>query len=87
MENTDLISLIGFAAAFCTTFSFLPQAIRVIKTKHTQDLSLGMYSIFNVGIALWLAYGIVIDSWPMIIANAVTIVLTLTILILKIKYK
>lgn len=83
----NLIELIGYIAAFCTTISFLPQAIRVIKTKHTKDLSLLMYSIFNVGIILWLIYGIAIVAWPIIVANAITMVLTLTILYLKIKYK
>ena len=83
----NVIEIIGYIAAFCTTISFLPQAVRVIKTKHTKDLSLLMYSIFNVGIILWLIYGIAIVAWPIIVANAITIVLTLTILYLKIKYK
>lgn len=86
MEMT-LISILGFAAAFCTTVSFVPQAIRIIKTKHTKDISLAMYSLFNIGILLWLLYGIVIVSWPMILANAVTLLLTLIILYLKIRYK
>ncbi|MBN2597615.1 MAG: SemiSWEET transporter [Marinifilaceae bacterium] len=79
--------MLGFAAAFCTTVSFVPQAIRIIKTKHTKDISLAMYSLFNIGILLWLLYGIVIVSWPMILANAVTLLLTLIILYLKIRYK
>ena len=83
----NVIEIIGYIAAFCTTISFLPQAVRVIKTKHTKDLSLLMYSIFNVGLILWLIYGIAIVAWPIIVANAITIVLTLTILYLKIKYK
>lgn len=87
MNKFDLISFLGFVAAFCTSVSFVPQALRVIKTKHTKDLSLGMYSMFNFGIVLWLIYGVMIDAWPIIIANAITLVLTLTILGLKIKYK
>jgi MtN3 and saliva related transmembrane protein len=83
----NLVEILGYLAAFCTTISFLPQAIRVIKTKHTKDLSLLMYSILNVGIVLWLIYGIAIGAWPIIIANLITIVLTLTILYLKIRYK
>ncbi|WP_321322085.1 SemiSWEET transporter [Labilibaculum sp.] len=87
MMEMTLISILGFAAAFCTTVSFVPQAIRIIKTKHTKDISLAMYSLFNIGILLWLLYGIVIVSWPMILANAVTLLLTLIILYLKIRYK
>jgi MtN3 and saliva related transmembrane protein len=86
MEST-FVSILGFVAAFCTTLSFIPQALRVIKTKHTKDLSLVMYSMFNFGIVLWLIYGVLIDAWPIIIANMITLGLTLTILVLKIKYK
>ena len=85
--ETTLISILGFLAAFCTTVSFVPQAIRIIKTKQTKDISLSMYSIFNIGILLWLLYGIVIVSWPVILANALTFLLTIIILYLKIRYK
>jgi MtN3 and saliva related transmembrane protein len=87
MENLDLTSILGFVAAFCTTISFVPQTIRVIKTRHTKDLSLAMYSMFNFGIILWLIYGVLINAWPIIVANVITLVLTLIILVLKIKYK
>ena len=85
--ETTFASILGFAAAFCTTVSFIPQALRVIKTKHTKDLSLVMYSMFNIGILMWLIYGVLIDAWPVIIANVITLGLTLIILVLKIKYK
>ncbi|WP_461631593.1 SemiSWEET transporter [Labilibaculum euxinus] len=85
--ETTFASILGFAAAFCTTVSFIPQALRVIKTKHTKDLSLAMYSMFNIGILMWLIYGVLIDAWPVIIANVITLGLTLIILVLKIKYK
>ncbi|RUT79626.1 SemiSWEET transporter [Ancylomarina longa] len=87
MGLTSFTSFLGFAAAFCTTISFVPQAIRVIQTKQTKDLSLGMYTIFTIGIILWLIYGIAIQSWPIIVANAITLGLTITILILIVKYK
>lgn len=87
MVSTDVVSILGFVAAFCTTVSFIPQAVRVIKTRQIKDLSLGMYSLLNLGIVLWLVYGVVMDAWPIIIANAVTLVFTLIILILKIKFK
>jgi MtN3 and saliva related transmembrane protein len=85
--ETSFVSILGFVAAFCTTVSFVPQALRVIKTKHTKDLSLAMYSLLNIGIVLWLIYGVMIDAWPIIIANTITLSLTLIILVLKIKYK
>jgi len=81
------ITIIGLIAAACTTFSFLPQAIKVIKTKQTKDLSLGMYSIFTLGVLLWLIYGIFVKDIPLIIANIITLVFATTILIMKIRYK
>jgi len=70
-----------------TTISFLPQAIRVIKTKQTKDLSLTMYMAFTVGIFLWLVYGIMLDNLPIVIANSITLVFACTILVMKLKYK
>ena len=83
----DTFTIIGLVAATCTTISFLPQAIRTIKTKHTKDLSLSMYLILTSGVFLWLVYGILVKDLPLIIANAITFAFTFTILILKIKYK
>jgi MtN3 and saliva related transmembrane protein len=83
----DTFTIIGLAAATCTTISFLPQAIQVIKTKHTKDLSLAMYSIFTTGIFLWLVYGILVKDIPLIIANVITFILAATILIMKLRYK
>ena len=77
---------VGFVAAALTTFSFIPQAIRTIRTKETHGISLGMYVMFTVGIAFWLAYGLVLMSWPMILSNIVTLALSGTILALKIRY-
>lgn len=83
----NTFTIIGLAAAACTTFSFLPQAIKVVKTKHTKDLSLGMYIIFTIGVFLWLVYGILAKDLPVTAANAVTLVFAVTILVMKIKYK
>lgn len=83
----DWITIIGLLAATGTTTSFLPQTIRTIKTKHTRDLSLGMYAILTTGVFLWLVYGILIKNMPIIIANAISFVFTTIILILKIKYR
>tara|TARA_B100001057_G_scaffold219418_1_gene219794 strand:- start:413 stop:673 length:261 start_codon:yes stop_codon:yes gene_type:complete len=82
-----IIKYIGFFAAFCTTFAFLPQAIKVYKSKSTKDISLYMFLIFTVGVLSWLIYGLIISDWPVILANAVTLVLSLFILIYKLKYK
>ena len=84
--NMALIDLVGFVAAVCTTISFLPQAIKIIKTKHTEDLSLGMYLILTIGIFLWLLYGILIWDFPIILANGITLMFTVPILIFIIKY-
>ena len=78
---------IGFFAAFCTTIAFLPQAIKVYKTRSTKDISLYMFLIFTIGVLSWLTYGLIINDWPVILANAVTLILSFFILIYKLKYK
>ncbi len=78
---------IGFFAAFCTTVAFLPQAIKVYKTKSTKDISLYMFLIFTVGVLSWLIYGLIINDWPIILANAVTLILSFFILVYKLKFK
>jgi MtN3 and saliva related transmembrane protein len=82
----NVIDIIGFVAATCTTISFLPQLLRVLKLKSARDISLGMFSIFTFGTALWLTYGVLSHSLPVALANAVTLVLSGWILILKVKY-
>jgi len=77
---------LGFAAAVLTTGSFIPQAVMTIRSRDTRGISRGMYIIFVTGVALWLAYGIYIDSLPMILANVVTLGLAGTILALKLRY-
>ena len=78
---------IGFFAAFCTTIAFVPQAIKVYESKSTKDISLYMFLIFTIGVLSWLIYGIIIFNFPLILANAVTLVLSLFILIYKLRYK
>jgi MtN3 and saliva related transmembrane protein len=77
----DMVTIVGLAAAVLSTISFLPQAIKTIKTKHTEDLSLGMYSIYSLGVVLWLAYGIMLNKLPIILANVVTLTFTIVILV------
>lgn len=83
----DQNEIIGLIAAVCTTFAFIPQVVKVWKTKQTKDLSLRMYSIMFIGIILWLVYGIRIDSLSIIMANVVTATLVGTILVYIIKGK
>lgn len=83
MNATDLI---GSLAACLTTVSFVPQAWLSFRTRDVSGVSLLMYSVFTVGVALWLAYGWLLDSWPMVIANTITLVLALMILGMKLVY-
>jgi MtN3 and saliva related transmembrane protein len=78
--------LIGYVAATLTTVSFVPQVIKTWKSKHAADVSLLMYCIFTVGIITWLVYGILSQAWPVAAANAVTLVLALMILTMKLKW-
>ena len=78
---------IGSAAAICTTLAFVPQAYQSYKTRDLSGISLPMYSVFTLGVALWLVYGLLQHDWPIIVANAITLVLTVMILILKIREK
>ena len=77
---------IGFLAAIFTTIAFIPRAVKIYKTKSTRDISLPMWLIFSVGVFLWLIYGILIMSLPVILANIVTLLISLFILFFKIKY-
>ncbi|MDP5240278.1 SemiSWEET transporter [Uliginosibacterium sp. 31-16] len=80
-----MTDLIGYLAAFCTTLAFVPQAWLTWKTRSAHGVSLGMYSIFTFGVFLWLAYGILLQAWPIIIANLITLILALFILIMKLR--
>lgn len=79
--------IVGFLAALCTTSAFFPQAYKVYKTKRTRDISLGMFWLMLVGTILWLIYGLVINSLPIILANMITLNLAGYILYKKIKYR
>jgi MtN3 and saliva related transmembrane protein len=79
-------TLIGYLAALCTTIAFIPQAIKVYKTKHTQDISIGMFLLMSIGLIFWTIYGIIILSYPIIIANVLTIVFAVFILLMRIKF-
>lgn len=76
--------ILGYVAATLTTVAFLPQVVRLYRTKNTEAISTWMYSIFSVGVLLWLIYGCIIEAWPIVVANAITLVLSLFILWMKI---
>jgi MtN3 and saliva related transmembrane protein len=84
--SVQTIDNIGFAAAFCTTVAFVPQLIRVIKLRSARDISLGTFLLFSVGVFLWLLYGIYSGSKPVVASNGATLILSLSILYLKIRY-
>ena len=79
----SFIDVLGYAAATLTTASFLPQAWLTFRTRDVSGISLAMYSVFTLGIALWLVYGLFIEAWPVVIANVVTFVLAAMILGMK----
>jgi MtN3 and saliva related transmembrane protein len=80
------VELLGYAAGTLTTIAFVPQVLKALKTHSTKDISLGMFVVFTAGVVLWGLYGLVLGSWPIIVANAVTLVLTGTILALKLRH-
>lgn len=79
-------NLVGALAAALTTIAFIPQAWMTWKTRRAEGVSLGMYSIFTTGVALWLLYGILLGAWPIIIANICTLTLALFILVMKLRF-
>jgi MtN3 and saliva related transmembrane protein len=87
MEIPTLVAeIVGSAAATLTTICWLPQALRVIRTRDTQAISLPAYSLFGLGVALWLAYGLMLRSPPLIVGNIITLTLVLVILGMKIRH-
>jgi len=80
------IDLLGYCAASLTTLDFIPQAWLTWKTKSAHGISLGMYSVFIAGVFSWLLYGLLIGSFPVVIANAITLILALFILIMKLRF-
>jgi MtN3 and saliva related transmembrane protein len=81
----DFTNIIGYSAAFLTTIAFAPQAYQSWKTRNLEGISLPMYSLFTSGVALWFFYGLYIHSMPVIIANAITLILSAIVLSLKIQ--
>lgn len=85
--SVDLSDLVGYAAAVLTTIAFVPQALTSWRTRDLSGVSLTMYSLFTAGVALWLVYGILLGSWPIIVANTVTVILAGIVLVLKLFHR
>ena len=83
----DTTTMLGFAAGTLTTIAFVPQFLKTWRSRSAQDVSLGMLVTFWTGVLCWLVYGFLIRSQPVILANAITLILTGAILVLKMKYR
>ena len=83
----NLTDTFGTLAAVLTTASFLPQAWHTFRTKDVSGISLGMYSVFVIGVACWLVYGLLLQAWPIVVANGITLTLASAILLMKLRYQ
>lgn len=81
------VDYIGMTAGVLTTVAFVPQVVKTWKSRSTKDISLAMFLAFTLGVALWLLYGILLNAWPIILANLVTLVLAGIILTLKLRHR
>jgi len=81
-----MIDLVGSIAAFLTTIAFVPQVVKIWRSRSAADISLPMYVVFTLGVVFWLVYGILLGALPIIIANCVTLTLSLTIVVMKLRW-
>jgi MtN3 and saliva related transmembrane protein len=81
------IDLLGTAAATLTTGCFVPQVVRLWRTRNAEGISLVTFSAFSVGVTLWLGYGLILSAWPIILSNAITLVLALAIIVLTVRFR
>lgn len=86
MSSQVFINAVGVAAALCSMASFIPQAAKIIRERDASSVSLGMYVVTVIGFALWSTYGVLLNSWPLIGSNIISLALSGLILILKIRY-
>ena len=82
-----LVDLLGTAAATLTTGCFVPQVVRLWRTRNAEGISLVTFAAFALGVALWLAYGVILRAWPIIISNAITLVLAFAIIALTLRFR
>ena len=83
----DATTFLGLIAGSLTTVAFVPQVLKTWRSKSGNDISLGMFLLFSAGVLMWLIYGILIDALPVILANGITLLLSLAILSLKLRYR
>ena len=81
-----LSDLVGYSAGVLATAAFVPQVAKTFRDRSTRDISLGMYALFCAGVGLWLVYGVLIASWPVVVSNVVTLVLAGAVLVLKLRH-
>ncbi|MBX6380701.1 MtN3 and saliva related transmembrane protein [Thermoflavifilum aggregans] len=84
--HPQIVVAIGLVAAFCTTVSFIPQAVKTIRTRNTSGISLGMYVLFTTGTLFWFIYGLLSHSLPVTLANGITLIFAGIVLFYKIRY-
>ena len=84
--STHWIDILGYLAAACTTLAYLPQVIMVWRTKDASGVSWGMVLLLCIGLSLWFLYGVAIHRYPVIIVNGLTLILTSSMVVLKLKY-
>jgi MtN3 and saliva related transmembrane protein len=83
---TDIRDVVGYAAGLLATIAFVPQVVKTFKERSARDISLGMYVLFCAGVSLWLLYGLLIGSWPVVVSNFVTLVLSGAVLAMKLRH-
>ena len=83
----DTAEILGFAAGFLTTIAFVPQVVKIWRSKQARDVSLPAFATFTVGIATWIVYGVVKEAPPIVVWNVVTMVLAIAILVMKVRYR
>ena len=81
-----MIDIIGSVAAFLTTIAFVPQVVKIWRSRSAADISLPMYVVFTLGVTLWLAYGVLLGALPIIIANCVTLLLSVSVVAMKLRW-
>ena len=87
VSGGEWVTLLGLTAGVLTTLSFLPQLLKAWKSRSTRDISLGMFAMFCTGVFLWIVYGFLVGDLPVVVANTVTFLLAVTILLLKLRYR
>ena len=83
---THVHDVVGYSAGFLATAAFVPQVAKTFKERSARDISLGMYVLFCTGVGLWLVYGVLIASWPIVLSNLVTLLLSGVVLLLKLRH-